>query len=175
MNNKKSEIFKYILFGTIIVIGVIIDQLTKHLLDNNLVFHEGVTVINKFFYLRIAYNTGVAWSKFQGNFVILYLVPIVAVVVFGFLLHRGKLQNMKLYIIGLSLMTAGTIGNYLDRVILKHVIDFLEFHFGSYIYPTFNFADMMLVIGVILFSIDVLFLDSKRTKKEETEVVEENE
>lgn len=170
MKKHKNTILKYIVFASILVLGITLDQLTKHLLDNREIFHEGVTVINNFFYLKIVYNTGVSWSLFQGNFFILYVVPIFALIAFSFLLYRGKFSNMKLYIIAISLMTAGTIGNYLDRVILKHVIDFLEFNFGSYKYPTFNVADMMLVIGVILFSIDVLILDSKRLKEKQEEV-----
>ena len=72
---------------------------------------------------------------------------------------------MKVYSIGLILMLAGTIGNYLDRIILGYVIDFLSFRFGSYHYPTFNIADICLVVGVALFAVDLLILDDKRLKK----------
>lgn len=172
---KKNQILKYVLIASIVLVGLLFDQLTKHIFDSKEIFHEGVSVIKNFFYIRIAYNTGVSWSMFQGNFVVLYIIPIIALVIFAFLIHRGKFENMKLYLISLSLMTSGTIGNYLDRIILRHVIDFLEFNFGSYTYPTFNIADSMLVIGVILFSIDILFLDSKRLKKIEAEVVDQND
>lgn len=66
-------------------------------------------------------------------------------------------------------MIAGTIGNFIDRLSFGYVIDFLQFIFGSYVYPTFNVADMSLVTGVIMFAIDILFFEDIRNKKAQTE------
>ena len=78
----------------------------------------------------------------------------------------SKLILKKLiYSISVSMMISGTLGNYIDRLFRGYVVDFLSFHFGSYIYPTFNIADSLLVVGVILFCFDILFLEHKRTKK----------
>jgi signal peptidase II len=50
-----------------------------------------------------------------------------------------------------GLLCGGIAGNLLDRVVYGHVVDFLDFHFGSYIYPTFNIADSGIVCGVALY------------------------
>ncbi len=168
MKDKKNIIIKYIVVAIIIIIGVAADQVTKRILNSLSSLRDGIVVIKNFFILRIAHNTGVAWSKFEGNFFVLYIIPLIALAIFIFLLIKSDYKKMKLYTIGIALMIAGTIGNYIDRVSLRYVIDFLEFHFGSYQYPTFNLADSMLVIGVIFFSIDVLFLDSRRLNKEKS-------
>jgi signal peptidase II len=72
---------------------------------------------------------------------------------------------MKFYSVGISLMIGGTIGNLIDRVFRGYVIDFLDFDIFGYSYPTFNVADMALVIGVIMFAIDILFLETRRNKR----------
>lgn len=56
------------------------------------------------------------------------------------------------------LMIAGTIGNGIDRWLLGYVVDFLSFTFGSYVFPTFNVADMVLVVGTIMFAAGMLFI-----------------
>ncbi len=66
-------------------------------------------------------------------------------------------------------MIAGTLGNFIDRISFGYVIDFLQFIFGSYVYPTFNVADMSLITGVIMFAIDILFFEDRRTKQVKTE------
>jgi signal peptidase II len=43
------------------------------------------------------------------------------------------------------------VGNLIDRIVYKHVVDFIDLHFGSYIYPTFNIADSAICIGVGLY------------------------
>jgi|LSQX01.3.fsa_nt_gb signal peptidase II len=157
--------------SSIILVGIIADQLTKLLTTLYLpkqfdsFYEDPLQVIPKFFFLVEHHNEGVAWSQFEGVFFVLYIVPIFALAMFFYLLYKGNLKTMKTYSIGLSLMIAGTIGNLLDRIFLGYVIDFLSFTFGTYVYPTFNLADSSLVIGVALFCIDILFLEPKRTQK----------
>ena len=52
-----------------------------------------------------------------------------------------------------GLLCGGIVGNLIDRLAYGHVVDFLDFHFGSYIYPTFNVADSGIVIGVVIYFI----------------------
>ena len=56
----------------------------------------------------------------------------------------------KFDIIGYSLLTGGIIGNLIDRIIYGYVIDYLDFYIFNYNYPVFNFADISIVIGVII-------------------------
>ena len=70
--------------------------------------------------------------------------------------------------LSLCLMIPGALGNLIDRAFyINGVIDFLEFTFGSYHFPTFNFADSCLVVGVILLMISEIIVDLKETKEKE--------
>jgi len=84
---------------------------------------------------------------------------------FFYLISKSNFKTMKFYSVGISLMIGGTIGNLIDRVFRGYVIDFLDFDIFGYSYPTFNVADMALVIGVIMFAIDILFLETRRNKR----------
>ena len=53
--------------------------------------------------------------------------------------------------ISFGLLCGGILGNLTDRIFRGHVIDFLDFHFGSYIFPTFNFADSCICVGVAIY------------------------
>ena len=53
--------------------------------------------------------------------------------------------------VSFGLLCGGIVGNLVDRLAHGHVIDFIDLHFGSYIYPTFNVADSGICIGVILY------------------------
>ena len=62
-----------------------------------------------------------------------------------------KKENYNKYeIIGYSLLLSGAIGNLIDRIIYGYVIDYLDFRILGYNYPIFNFADMCIVIGLVL-------------------------
>ena len=57
----------------------------------------------------------------------------------------------KLEIISLSFILGGGIGNLIDRIINGAVFDFLYFHIGSHSWPTFNFADSLIDVGIVFF------------------------
>lgn len=168
--------YKYYLIGAIISLSVIgLDQLTKWLTRLYLPNQYGsftepaLKIIPGFFHLVEHHNYGVSWSSFENNVFILYVVPIIALIVFGYFFTKVDFKSKKFYSIGLALMIAGTLGNFIDRISFGYVIDFLQFIFGSYVYPTFNVADMSLITGVIMFAIDILFFEDRRTKQVKTE------
>lgn len=140
-----------------IVILTVADQLIKNIIRTTLPGNDSITVIENFFYLVHRHNTGAAWSFLAnaswGIIVLSVLSGIASAVLVVVTLKITALQ----YKLPLSLMSAGAIGNFIDRVWLKSVTDYLDFHFGSYIFPTFNLADICLVVGTILFSYFILF------------------
>jgi signal peptidase II len=144
----------------ILTIGVILivalDQITKQLIASQLSLGEQIQVIDGFFSITSHRNKGGAWSIFYGQMVFFYVVTVAAGVVFYFLAKDMDFTNKKLYSIALLLMIAGGIGNFIDRLLFQEVIDFLDFVIFGYDYPTFNVADIGLVVGVILFAYDVI-------------------
>ena len=129
---------------------VLLDQASKEWVRGAFSLHESVPVIPGFFHLTYIRNTGAAWGMFSGQNIALSalaLVMLAVLVVF----RRKILPPGRVHRVALGLLCGGIAGNLLDRVGHGHVVDFLDFHFGSYIYPTFNVADSGIVCGVSLY------------------------
>lgn len=136
------------------------DQLTKIWIAATLPFPTydppgAITVIENFFYIIHVGNTGAAWSLFAGQTTMLALL---AVITLGGIYYWRKTLELKKTPVQLAfgLLCGGIIGNLLDRVLHGHVIDFIDLHFGSYVYPTFNVADAGICVGVFIYVIHSL-------------------
>lgn len=146
-----------------IFIGVLILDLgSKLLVQSNLDLHRQIPIINDFFYITYAKNTGAAWSMFSGRVGILTLMSLVGVGLFAYMYSRVPEEN-KWERISITLMIAGAAGNLFDRFVFGYVRDFLDFIIFGYDFPIFNIADSALCIGIGLLIIITLF------KKEETD------
>lgn len=166
----KKGLKYYLIITLIVAFLVFLDQLSKFLISHYMFLGQGIEIIPKFFFIEYIHNEGAAWGMFQGNLFVILIMPAVGLLLFGYLLHRSNYKTNILYVIGVILMIAGTIGNYIDRIRLGYVVDFLSFRFGSYHFPNFNIADSLLVIGVILFAVDILFISDKK----EEEIIEDD-
>ena len=114
-----------------------------------------IPVVRGFLYLVHVGNTGAAWSMLTGRSVLLAALAagtLVAIFLWRSALGLGDRSSQ----ISFGLLCGGIIGNLTDRIIYGHVIDFLDFHFGSYVYPTFNLADAGICCGVLLYLIHSL-------------------
>jgi signal peptidase II len=107
-------------------------------------------VIRSFFYIIHVGNTGAAWSMFAGRSVLLAFLAAVTLVAIYFWRHSLGLRD-RLSQVCFGLLCGGIVGNLIDRLVHQHVIDFIDLHFGSYIYPTFNVADSGICVGVTLY------------------------
>ena len=56
----------------------------------------------------------------------------------------------------LALILGGALGNAIDRLLYGHVIDFLQFHWGGWAFPSFNVADSAITLGAVLLIVDEL-------------------
>lgn len=136
----------------------ILDQATKLWVNARIPFnplhaHDGlndIVVIPGFFYLIHVGNTGAAWSMFSGQSVLLALLAVGTLLAIFFWRRALGLRD-RMTQICFGLLCGGIVGNLVDRLMHGHVIDFVDLHFGSYIYPTFNVADSGIVAGVILY------------------------
>lgn len=143
------------MFGYGIVIGlIIIDLISKNVITSQIRLGERVSVIDGFFWLTNVRNTGAAWSIFESHTWLLTLISWVAAV--GMIIYYQKEDLKGIPYLCILMLMAGTIGNGVDRLYLGYVRDFLSFNIFGYMFPVFNLADSLLVVGVILLLIHTL-------------------
>jgi len=139
------------------ILVLVIDQLSKLIALQYLRPIEGVEIIPGFFRLYYATNTGGAFSILSDSTAILIIFSLVAIVVifaWQFTLpHKDWVMRITL-----GLIFGGAIGNLIDRFTRGFVIDFLDFHWRYRLHwPTFNFADTFICIGVGLIVVWTVF------------------
>jgi signal peptidase II len=109
-----------------------------------------IPVIPGFCYLVHVDNTGAAWSLFRGGSTVLALLA--AVTLAAIYLGRRSLGLREPGAqVAFGLLSGGIAGNLADRLVRGHVVDFVDLHFGRYVYPTFNLADSAICVGVALY------------------------
>lgn len=144
------------------VVLIFIDLLSKFLINQFMPLGSKITIIPGFFALLNVHNTGAAFSIFEGMTWLLSIVSLVAGCFFVYYFIKNDFN--KLTFISLVLMTAGTFGNFYDRLFLNYVRDFLSFNIFGYPFAVFNFADSFLVIGVIILGLDIFIKEFKHEK-----------
>ena len=155
------------MFYYLIALAVIlIDQVTKWMIVKEMYYGQSITIIENFLYITSHRNRGAAWGILQGQMWFFYLIAVVVVV--GLIIYIQKLKKQdKWFGIALALMLGGAIGNFIDRVVRKEVVDFVNTYIFTYDFPIFNVADSALVVGVIIMFIMTLF--EGKMKKEHKE------
>ncbi|MFD2925447.1 signal peptidase II [Halobacillus naozhouensis] len=142
---------------------VAIDQLTKWIIVRTMEIRESIPVIEDFFYITSHRNRGAAWGILQGQMWFFYIVTVIVIGVIIY--YMGQYAKQSRFVgVALALILGGAIGNFIDRLFRKEVVDFLNFYIGNYNFPIFNVADSSLVIGVI-FVLIATFVDERRQKK----------
>ena len=136
---------KVIIYSSIIVI---VDLISKLVIDKLLKINETIGIINNFFSITKVFNRGASFSMFIGYRLLFILIGIITIVVLFKYLNNFKINNRNIF--AFSLLIGGIIGNLIDRVIYGYVIDFLDFNIFGYDAPIFNIADTCICIGAFL-------------------------
>lgn len=140
---------------------VALDQLTKWWVIHRLNVYETVQLIPGFFDLVHIRNRGMAFGLLNGphmdvRFWLLFAASLLAVIIllvwFFRLKHRDTATTL-----GLALILGGAIGNLIDRIRYREVVDFLDFYIRTYHWPAFNVADAAITVGTFLLAITLLF------------------
>lgn len=136
---------------------VLIDQIIKVVVSN---MKNNIVIIKNFFSLTYVENTGAAFSILESKRIFLIIIAIGALyLIYKFLIKDKKLTTLETLIY--SLLIGGIVGNLIDRIIYGYVIDYLEFILFNHYMPIFNFADICIVIGTILFLFETIKEDKK--------------
>ena len=143
---------------------VIIDQVIKYFIVQNLAPDGAVSVIDHLFALVYVENRGVAFGLFQNHVWIFALITFVLIGVMIWLIVKKKLTG-KLFYVSCMLIIGGGIGNLIDRLFRGFVVDYLSLSFFP---PVCNFADYCVTIGAVLLVI-VIMMQSRRKETAETD------
>ena len=150
MRVKKEVLYKLI-YPVLIILLVVLDLFSKDYAANNFLFAQSYTTFIPFIDFLLIYNSGIAFGIFDGygNLAsnLLLVITIFILIYLIRLLVKEKVQIAKF---ALSLITAGALGNIIDRFIDGKVTDFLHLEFGSYSFFIFNLADAFITLGAIL-------------------------
>ena len=145
----------------IILLLIALDQLSKLAVLHHLAGGGEVDIIPGFFRLLYVENRGAAFGILQEG---RPLFIVITIAVIGFLLYAiyRKREEVKGPLrVALVLILAGAVGNFIDRIRLHFVVDFLSFRFFGRDFAVFNLADSFIVVGTILLMVYVLLGDEK--------------
>lgn len=143
----------------LITIILIFDQMTKLLISSNMNLYDSIPVIENFFSITYVQNTGAAWSMLEGNMMFFYFITFIAIFLMMKFYKSSDCDEISAW--GIAMMLGGTIGNFVDRIRLQYVVDFLDFNIFGYDFPVFNVADIALCIGVAVVVLSVLLEGGK--------------
>lgn len=152
MGNKKKML---IIDGIILIVAIIIDQLTKYLIEP-LEKKDPIVIIDNVLELNYVENTGAAFGIMAGRRVLFLIIAVVVLAIFAWLLKvipEDKKYN-KLHII-FTFILAGAFGNTIDRIALGYVRDFIYFKLIDF--PVFNVADIYITCSTPILIILILF------------------
>jgi len=136
---------------------IIIDQITKILVERNFMEFQSIGIIENIFHLTYVPNYGAAFGILKNK--TLFFIVISFIVIIGILILLLYIPNQRNILkFALVLQAGGAMGNLIDRIRLGYVIDFLDFR----IWPVFNIADMAIVIGALLLIYDIGILSPKK-------------
>ncbi|QTJ38143.1 signal peptidase II [Dolosigranulum pigrum] len=136
-----------IIYYIIAMILIGLDQLSKYLTVQEIALGEVVSLVPNVLSLTYIRNSGAAWSILEDQMIFFYVITVVVVGALIYFLHtEGK--RSPIASTGIAFIMGGAIGNFIDRLHLKYVIDMIRLEFINF--PIFNVADMALTIGVII-------------------------
>ena len=159
MTNKK----KIYLFIFVLVLFTI-DRISKILILKNFLNNSSSEIyINSFLNFSLVWNSGIGFGILQLEANIFYLLISIIITAINLILIYWMLSSSNyLESIFISIILGGALGNLFDRYYYSSVPDFIDFHYESFHWFTFNIADIFITIGIIGLIIIDLFKIKKK-------------
>ena len=148
---KKENIYYLILIITIFLL----DRYTKSNIINN--FSDSIYYVNEFINFDLIWNTGIGFGFLSSSNNFLYntiTILIGSIIIFLLYLFISSTNFEKIIF---SIIVGGALGNFYDRIFFKAVPDFIDLHYNSFHWFTFNIADIFITIGIIALFVYGLF------------------
>ncbi len=152
---------KYLILIVVAPGVLLIDQLSKYFISTYFLPHQPVAILKNFFQINYIKNAGAAFGLLSNlsspvRTPLFLGISILAILMILFFFSKLEAQQSFLSF-SLSLVMGGALGNFVDRIRLGYVIDFLDLHWYDYYHwPAFNIADLAITIGVILLLLEVI-------------------
>jgi signal peptidase II len=160
-DRERRVIFFSIITMTLLLV---IDQITKAVVVQRIAIGEKITIIPNFFYLTHVTNRGAAWGILQGQGWLLLIIAIIASCLIIIKLRWLTEGLIERYFI-IFIIFSGIVGNSIDRIWRREVIDFLDFIIWPAYrnatwqltsWPSFNIADSAICVGVCAYFISLI-------------------
>ena len=145
---------KWKIVGGWVAAIVIVDQITKAIVDRTMSLHHSIPIVDGLFNLTYVRNTGAAFGIFAGSHEVFrrpFLIGVSIIAIgFIFVMLRRLREDATGLVVALAFILGGAIGNLIDRIAHGEVIDFLDLYWSNYHWPAFNVADSFISIGVTI-------------------------
>ena len=160
---KDSGLTKKKYFNFVCVAGlmIILDQLTKEMIQYNLPLYNNIVVIPGFFNITHIHNPGGAFgflasqnSIFRDMFFIMFSILALCVLLY---LFQKTPKTYPVLSLGFAFIFGGAAGNLIDRIRFGKVVDFIDLYIGDMHWPAFNIADSGITVGIFIFIYYMLF------------------
>ena len=164
------------------IVLILIDQVSKYWAKTDIREDGPFTIIPKVLKLQYHENDGAVWGILSGRMSFLVILTIIMIMILSFFYLKipSKKRYLPIRIIWVFIM-AGAVGNFIDRIRLGYVVDFIYFELINF--PLFNLADSYLTVSCALLLIlaifyykdkDFEFIDTVFTTKKASKTKEEN-
>jgi len=157
--NVKQKLF----FLPLSLAVLILDQITKRWIMKIMFYGDSKNIIGNFLQFTYIRNPNSVFGLRVGGAVISTSLTVIAFIFVMFLFFKA---DNKFFLVSLSLIIGGALGNLTDRILYIEVIDFIDAGVGRWRWPTFNVADSFVTIGLILIIIYYIFIDTSHKETE---------
>lgn len=149
----------------LVVVTVFLDQLSKHFVVTYLKNQHPLTIIEGLLSFTYVENRGAAFGILQDRKIFFIVVTVITLFILLYIFFRYY-KHLNLWTItSLSMIMGGTIGNFIDRMRLDFVVDFISLRFfNRYNFAVFNLADTFIVVGALMLMLYILLMEPKKVK-----------
>ena len=161
---KRNKLLVGLFFGVVLA-----DQISKVIIDRTFNLNETLPLVGDVLYLRYIRNPGIAFGLSLGHPLVMLGVTTLIIAVMGGLFIKGKIASESvLEKIAMVMVLGGAIGNLLDRIRMREVIDFIDMGIGSYRWPVYNLADTFVTVGMAMLVFTIVFGKERQKPDENT-------
>ena len=153
--------------ATLTLAVVFLDQASKLWAARTLAGQAPMTIVDNFFHFTYHRNAGGVFGLFAGSSfmekrIFFIAATILALALIAYYLREFGQESFPA-LVGLSLITGGAVGNLIDRILYGEVIDFIDWHWYSHHWPTFNIADSGITVGTILLLFTLVLMPGEKS------------